>query len=310
MIKPKVLIVLCSYNGEKYIQEQIDSILNQKNVDLSLLVFDDCSTDETIKIINRINDERIHLVVNKQNSGSSALNFIGALLSIDEKIISQTDYISLSDQDDIWVDTKLFEAAKKMRINNSSLYASNLIILDEGRNSEHILRKDFKQTKFDFLFEGASAGCTYVFTSLFLLEFRKFVSGKNLDKWKFISHDWLIYFCARSLYKNVIIDSNSYIFYRIHQSNVHGQLNRNSLKTYFKRLAFILDQWYFIHSFHFSQFLKYGSLELYIYDMYNKNWFTRIWVIFKYNFKLIRSKGKFIQFALISFLPRFKSFSS
>jgi rhamnosyltransferase len=304
-----VLVVLATFNGEKYIEEQIRSILNQVNVNVSILIYDDKSSDNTVNIIKNFSDSRITVVQNSVNSGSPAKNFLIALMNLESNLIDKYSYISLSDQDDIWMDSKLSEATKKMQIDNSSLYASNLIIWDEGKDSKHILKKDFKQTKFDFLFEGASAGCTYVFTSLFLLEFRKFASGINLEKWKFLSHDWLIYFCARSLNKSVIIDSNSYIFYRIHQSNVHGQLNRNSLNAIVKRFAFIIDGWYFIHSYYFSQFLKHGSVELYIYEMYNKNWFTRIWVVFRYNFKLIRSKRKFIQFALISFLPRVKSLS-
>lgn len=306
-----ILVVLASYNGEKYIKEQIDSILNQKNVNVTIKIFDDCSCDSTFEIINSIKcvDNRVEVFQNFTQSGSASKNFLNSLYSLNDSDFKKYDFIALSDQDDIWMDSKLSEATKKMQIDNSSLYASNLIIWDEGKDSKRILKKDFKQTKFDFLFEGASAGCTYVFTSLFLIEFKKFASGINLEKWKFLSHDWLIYFCARSLNKSVIIDSNSYIFYRIHQSNVHGQLNRNSLNAFVKRFAFIIDEWYFIHSYHFSQFLKYGSVELYIYDMYNKNWFTRIWVVFRYNFKLIRSKRKFIHFALISLLPRFKSLS-
>jgi rhamnosyltransferase len=302
-----VLVVLATFNGEKYIEEQIRTILNQVNVNVSILVYDDMSNDNTVNIIKQLSDTRITVFQNSINSGSPAKNFLNALMNLEDSLIEKYNYISLSDQDDIWFDSKLSEAIKKIEIENSTLYASNLIIWDDSTNSKQILKKDFNQTKYDFLFEGASAGCTYVFTSLFLLEFRKFTSGVNLERWKFLSHDWLIYFCARLLNKRVIIDNNSYIFYRIHQSNVHGQLNRNSLNAFTKRFAFIIDQWYFIHSYHFSHFLNRGSVEFYIYEMYNKNWFTRIWVVFFYNFKLIRSKKKFIQFALLSLLPRFKT---
>ena len=300
---------MCSYNGEKFIEEQIKSILNQENVDVSLRIIDDKSTDDTINIVKKIDDERIKLIINKENSGSPALNFTKALMLLDDEIYTEYDFISLSDQDDLWFENKLFKAIELLRLNKSDLYTSNLTFWNLKSNSKSLLRKDYSQTDFDYLFEGASAGCTYVLTTEFTKALIQFVYKYDLSKWTFLSHDWLIYFCARVLNFNVFFDSNSYILYRIHDTNVHGQLNNFSLYALSQRLKLILNGWYFIQSCNFSQLLNGDSEELYIYKMYNKNWFTRTWLIFKYNFKLIRSRTKFMQFALVSLIPRFQRFT-
>jgi rhamnosyltransferase len=299
----KVLVILATYNGEKYVKEQIHSILNQIDVDVSLIVYDDKSDDNTLNIINAFSDARIKVVQNKVNSGSSAKNFIRALLNLESNFIKGFNYISLSDQDDIWLDSKLIKAITTMQIDDSSLYASNLIIWDEYKGNKHILKKDFKQTKYDFLFEGASAGCTYVLTSLFLLEFRKFACEINFDKWKFLSHDWLIYFFARLNHFKVVIDKNAYILYRIHETNVHGQLNTYSFYAIKERLILIREGWYFKQAEGFMSLLKLNTNEYKIYKLYSKNYFTRLYIIFRHNFTLIRSPMKAIQFFLISLLP-------
>jgi rhamnosyltransferase len=305
----KVLVILATYNGEKYVKEQIRSILNQVDVDITLVVFDDNSADDTVEIIKSLEDSRIELHTNKKNSGSPALNFLGAISQLEYDFIQKFSYVALSDQDDIWLSSKLNRGVEKLLSTNSSLYASNLILWDELNDKKNIISKDFKQTRFDYLFEGGSAGCTYVFTNIFALELKSIVCKSNFDNWKFLSHDWLIYFIARSTNRKVFIDTKSFIFYRIHETNIHGQLNKNTFFSYLKRFNLILSQWYFIQSCNFSQLLNGDSEELYIYKMYNKNWFTRTWLIFKYNFRLIRSRTKFIQFALVSLIPRFQRFT-
>ena len=302
----KVLIILCSYNGEKYIKEQVISIISQIGIEFSLLVFDDRSLDNTIKVLNSINDPRIRVVENKFNSGSPALNFINSINSLDQNFISQFDYISLSDQDDIWDENKLLNALNKIIEHDATLYASNLTLWDKSNNIKKLIKKDFEQKKYDFLFEGASAGCTYVFATSFVVEFKEIIKKININKWEFISHDWLIYFCARIMNRKVYIDKNSYISYRIHESNVHGQLNIKSLASLFKRVNLVLNQWYFIQSFYFSKLLNEDSDEWYIYQMYNKSWFTRFWILVRYNFMLMRSRKKFLQFVIVSLFPKRK----
>jgi rhamnosyltransferase len=301
----KVLIILASFNGERYIQEQIDSILGQVDVDLKLKVFDDQSSDNSIAVISKINDPKIEVFKNEVNSGSAASNFILALLQIGTETLKTFDYVSFADQDDIWLDTKLKSAIDELSRNDAALYASNLICWNSLDEQKKILKKSHKQKKFDYLFEGGSAGCTYVFTTQLALDFVSAIPSVDLKGWKYLSHDWLLYFYARLNNYKVYIDENSFILYRIHDSNVHGALTLSDRFRLFK------ENWYQIQSENFQRyFLNEFSEEYTIYEQFNANWLSRIYVLTKYNFLLMRSKRKFVIFYILNiFTIRFNGFT-
>ena len=123
-----VSIAMCTYNGERFIQEQIDSILEQSHSNFELIITDDCSSDKTIEIIKNYqeNDMRIKLYQNEVNLGF-VKNF--------EKAISlcNGEYIALADQDDIWKKNKL-----KIFIENigeNALIYSDALLIDEHSES-------------------------------------------------------------------------------------------------------------------------------------------------------------------------------
>lgn len=101
-MEKKVSVVMCTYNGAKYIREQLDSILNQTYPIFEIIIQDDCSTDETVEIIREYAGryENIHLFQNEKSLGINR-NFYSAM----DK--AQGDYIAISDQDDIWVTDKI-----------------------------------------------------------------------------------------------------------------------------------------------------------------------------------------------------------
>ena len=303
-----VLVILASFNGEKYIKEQIFSSLSQKFVSVELYIFDDCSNDSTIDIINSINDKRIHFYKNNIPNGNAANNFLNSLSFISKLNINNYNYISFSDQDDIWLDQKLWNAIKSIYDKNIDLYCSNLHLWDEVNNNISIIKKDFSQKNYDFLFEGGSAGCTYVFTTKFAENLNVNFSKLELKYWKNFSHDWYIYFFARINNYKVFIDHNSYILYRIHQTNIHGQLNLNNFNAIKKRIQLIKSGWYYNHTNNFKQLILHNTDLLYIYNMYNKNVFTRFYILLKYNFKLMRSNKKFIKFFILSIILKTKKY--
>ena len=237
-MKNNIIVILASFNGEKFIIEQIKSILSQDNVSIQLYIFDDCSIDSTFDIItNTFDDCRIRIFRNKIQSGSAAINFLNSLSYIIKSENSDYNYISFADQDDIWLNNKLLNAINNINNNNIDLYCSNLTIRNEKDiKSRNIIRKDFDQKKYDFLFEGGSAGCTYVFKKNFAIKLIENYNKLNTKNWKNFSHDWYIYFFARINNYKVFIDKNSFIEYRIHQENVHGQLNLNNLNSFKKRI--------------------------------------------------------------------------
>lgn len=122
-----ISIAMATYNGEKYLREQIDSILNQTIQDFELIVCDDCSKDSTVQILKEYEkkDSRIKVFVNKKNLGFKK-NF--------EKAISLCSgkYIALSDQDDVWLLNHL-----EFLMNNlgeASFSCANSVLVDKNNH--------------------------------------------------------------------------------------------------------------------------------------------------------------------------------
>ena len=93
---PKISVLMPVYNCELYVQEAIDSILNQTFIDFELLIIDDCSTDKTVEIINNYADKRIKLTTKPHNTGlTNSLNY--------GLSIAQGQYIARMDGDDVSV---------------------------------------------------------------------------------------------------------------------------------------------------------------------------------------------------------------
>lgn len=111
--RPKVLVLMATYNGERFVASQIDSILNQQDVDVELLIRDDGSTDSTCDICQSIADghDCIHFQRNPTNVGV-AENFMGMLFS---SAADGYDLYAFSDQDDEWYPQKLSTAALALR---------------------------------------------------------------------------------------------------------------------------------------------------------------------------------------------------
>jgi glycosyltransferase involved in cell wall biosynthesis len=102
MHHPLVSVAMCTYNGEKFLREQLDSILNQTYKNLEIVIVDDGSTDHTVAIIEHFaeRDNRLNLFKNERNLGFNK-NFEKALN------LTSGEYIAVSDQDDIWLEDKI-----------------------------------------------------------------------------------------------------------------------------------------------------------------------------------------------------------
>lgn len=114
-------IAMTTYNGERFLREQIDSILNQTYADFELIVCDDGSSDSTVDILNEYaqKDSRVHIFQNEKNLGVIK-NFEKAIRICLKR---GAEYIALSDQDDIWIDTYL-EILINIHINNPDIFIS------------------------------------------------------------------------------------------------------------------------------------------------------------------------------------------
>lgn len=135
MQEPLISVSLCTYNGAKYIREQLESIINQSYKNLEIIIVDDCSSDNTFDIISAyaLQDKRIKCFRNDFNLGFNK-NF--------EKGINLTtaDYIALSDQDDIWLPDKISLLMANIK-NNWLVFSNSSYIGDTNRNR---LLKNFK----------------------------------------------------------------------------------------------------------------------------------------------------------------------
>lgn len=121
----KISVCLATYNGEKYVEEQLDSILREIGPGDEIIISDDNSTDNTIEIIKRINDSRIRIIYNKGRKGYTP-NFENALKHV------QGDLIFISDQDDIWLPGKCKDVSNYLLYND--LVVTNSKVTDENLN--------------------------------------------------------------------------------------------------------------------------------------------------------------------------------
>ena len=123
-------ILLATYNGEKYLKCQLDSILNQTHKNIRLLINDDCSTDNTRAILKEYEekDNRIKVKYNEKNLGY-VKNFEDLLKRVENK------YFALSDQDDFWKEEKIEKSLNKLLEEDADLVFTDLEPVDEKLNT-------------------------------------------------------------------------------------------------------------------------------------------------------------------------------
>ena len=209
-----ISIALACYNGENYIHDQIQSILNQTISNLELIICDDKSSDDTVKVIQNIDDNRIKLFQNEKQLGV-VKNF--------EKAISlcNGDYIALSDQDDIWVAEKL-EKQKIQYLLERQKYPKgpiilyhDLIMVDKDlKIIEESFWKLYKIRNFNLkqnLFQNHITGCTTFFDKKTAQYFTPFISTDIL-------HDHIMSIITNCYGKNIEMNE-SLIKFRRHDTN-------------------------------------------------------------------------------------------
>jgi glycosyltransferase involved in cell wall biosynthesis len=229
--KPKINVLMSTYNGEKYVEEQVKSVLDQVDVDVTLQIRDDGSTDNTVEKISSFKLQNIRLL--KSENVGWKRSFWELINSANTKY----DYYAFADQDDVWEQDKLQRAIELLKSNEAYVYISNLEDVD--RNLQPIGLKyspNFKpqQTMPSAFFEGIGTGATIVFTKAFLEILHQHKVHEN------ISHDAYVVALARFLSdRGVIYDSESRILYRNHETNATGlasnQKSKHSLSDYYSR---------------------------------------------------------------------------
>ena len=235
-----IAVLLAAYNGIEWIEEQVASISSQKNTSIQIFISVDVSNDKTYEWCQNLarNNSYIKVLPYGERFGGAAKNFYRLIRDVD---FSYFDYIALSDQDDIWDSDKLHHAISVIEKDNLDGYSGNVIAFwSDGQ--ERLVKKNFPQKRFDYFFEAAGPGCTYVFKQQAIQKFKKFLI-KNWTKVNLVeSHDWMIYAYFRSQGMKWKIDSKSLMRYRQHDNNQVG-LNYG-LKAYLIRSKKIKAKWY------------------------------------------------------------------
>ncbi|ASR40902.1 glycosyltransferase family 2 protein [Ligilactobacillus agilis] len=261
----RTLILMAAYNGEKYIKQQIDSIINQTDKDWDLWIRDDGSNDNTVNIIKNIQkyDNRIRLFQNTTDVHGAYHNFYAL---IREARNSNYEYYAFSDQDDLWKEDKLKQEIDIIRNSDEpALVYADMEVIDENN---HVIMDSIDKVmgisnfgKENVFFAHAYIwGGTTVFNRKLMSMLEKVV-GSRLPNESVMAHDSLLMKLALSTGK-VHFCNTPTIRYRRHSANVTAgdRINMN-LKKIMKR---VLDKNNSVPAVHA---LVYGETLTFIYQM-------------------------------------------
>tara|TARA_Y100000589_G_scaffold320531_1_gene350570 strand:- start:685 stop:1530 length:846 start_codon:yes stop_codon:yes gene_type:complete len=224
---PKVQILLATYNGEKFLREQLDSIINQKYKFWELLIHDDGSTDKTISILNEYQKnypKKVRLLDDQKLFSSACKNFFHLI----EHRSREANLYCLCDQDDIWHISKLNLIIEKYNTNEVTkplLIHSDLSLIDsKGKlleKSHNKLIKNQKNliTKNTAFYYNPVPGCAMTINSALAdkISYCKYM----------VMHDWWILLSAIDLNATLLYINLPLVKYRQHSENVLGYKKKN-----------------------------------------------------------------------------------
>lgn len=279
--KPYFCIFLTTYNGIEWLEQQINSILNQKNVNIDIYISDDQSNDGTYEYLTNIQSSNIILLKRNLKFNLAAKNFFRMIKDIS---VDKYDYIAFSDQDDIWFDDKLIKSHHILGSTNYSCYSASVnAFWKNGKQKKIFINK--VQKKFDHFFESAGPGCTFVIKKNAFNYLKEFLNKNWSTVYNEIKvHDWFIYFFMRTNNFKWYIDDEIVVNYRQHDLN---ELGANfGIKGIYKRLFMLKNN---LSKNHLKNFEKLFRLEKDIFFLNYKKKYLFL-VFFIINFGQFRRK--------------------
>lgn len=227
-----ISVCMATYNGEKYIKEQLSSILSQLSEKDEIIVSDDSSTDKTVEIIESFQDKRIK-ILKKNKFRQPNLNFENALK------YSKGDIIFLSDQDDVWIENKVEIILNQLKkydlivsdafITNEKLNITNESLFSEVNSNRGILKNIIKNTYY---------GCCMAFKRKVLKKALPFPKTRE------IGHDlWLGIIADR--YFKVKFLKEKLIYFRRHE-NTLTTIKKSKRRLIVKLLGRVKVLYYFL----------------------------------------------------------------
>ncbi len=294
MEKATVSILLATYNSEKYIVQQLESLINQTYKDIIITVCDDGSTDGTVETVKKFaeKDSRIRLLDTEKKFGNAQGNFMFLL-----KNSENTPYYMFCDHDDKWLENKVEITLDKMlqieEKNVPCIVHTDLFVTDGALNiisdSMFRMQKLSKENSFaKELIQNNITGCTMMINNAL-----KTLALKKSDTENIIMHDWFLGLIGCGMGKVAFLDVST-IYYRQHGDNQVGAKdagsaqyimekakdksgNRNSLKKTMKQAKMFAELYKTELKDNYEIAFAYG-------EMLNKNKISRLLTCAKYGF--------------------------
>ena len=230
-MEEQIDVLMATYNGEKYLKEQIESVLNQTYKNIRLVISDDCSKDGTINILKQYeNDERIEVHYHEKNQGYIK-NFEYLLKQVKNNIYM------LSDQDDVWMPEKITKSYEKLIKNDADMVFADLEVVDENLKTiypsfnkfmllDRKINKYINSYKLNYLYN-CITGCTLMSKSKWIKDILPIPTDS-----KYLIHDHWIGVIV-SLNGKIVYMPEKYIKYRQHGNN---QVGTEKISHGFKKL--------------------------------------------------------------------------
>lgn len=235
-----VAVLLATFNGLNWLSAQVNSLLEQAEVNVRLFISDDMSTDGTWKWLQELaaQDNRVTLLPQTRKFGSAAANFYRLILDAD---ITQCDFIAFSDQDDVWELDKLSRQIRILGQGGFDGISSNVTAFWLSKPPANIIKSQ-AQRELDYLFGSAGPGCTYLMTPWLVGELRKLLIDPTSCASDVALHDWLAYAVCRAAGRLWHIDDVPTVRYRQHEANELGA--NHGLRAKVTRLKMLKGGWY------------------------------------------------------------------
>ncbi|NSX57055.1 glycosyltransferase family 2 protein [Parasulfitobacter algicola] len=219
-----VKILMATYNGSRFLEDQLQSFINQSYKNWSLLVSDDGSTDNTLQILNDFKSKYPNhdVEIFQGPKEGSSQNFLSLLCRIDV----HKNFVMLSDQDDIWLPEKIehiIEIIARFSAQEPVLYGGRTIIVnDKAKPIRYSKRFSHSPSFSNALVQSIAGGNTMAMNSAAVNLVKKAGPDHNV-----IGHDWWLYLLISGANGKVIYDSKPMVLYRQHGQNSFGS-NLNS----------------------------------------------------------------------------------
>lgn len=255
-IKEKAVIMMATYNGEKYLKDQLDSLQKQTFTNWELYVSDDASNDKTLQILKKFQqkDKRLKkILINSKFHGPFA-NYFNVMHYVKKIASNRYDYFFYCDQDDIWVSQKMemqICALKKLEKENKDIPSfcySDLELCDKNLNDMHDkisnhITIQFKQNPYNEFFKEQYVWGTAMAHNLALWNMIPVESVNMVHN--YISHDSYIARIA-AIYANIAYINDTLVMYRRTGNNVtstpHDYTISQAIKKIFTRFRFVINE--------------------------------------------------------------------